>query len=188
MESEVRAYLKLNVNGRPCKIPKGTAPGETAPSDTLAHVLRDLLGLTGTKTPCNKGECGACTVIMDGKPILSCSTLAIQCEGSCITTIEGVSDPVTGELHPIQQAFLDVDAIQCGMCTPGIVMSAKALLDQNAAPTETQVREALAGNICRCTGYEKYAKGVLLAAERIREGRNCQEQSGQEQTGGKMHE
>lgn len=169
MEHQIEEYLKLTVNGRPYKIPRGTGPNQTAPSDTLARVLRELLGLTGTKTPCNKGECGACTVIMDGKPILSCSTLAVECEGCSITTIEGVSNPETGELHPIQQAFLDVDAIQCGMCTPGIVMSAKALLDRNDNPTETQVREALAGNICRCTGYEKYVDGILIAAERIRE-------------------
>ena len=169
MERETKDYLNLTVNGRLYKIPKGTGPNETAPSDTLARVLRELLGLTGTKTPCNKGECGACTVIKDGTPVLSCSTLAIQCEGSSITTIEGVADPETGELHPIQQAFLDVDAIQCGMCTPGIVMSGKALLDKNDNPTETQVREALAGNICRCTGYEKYVDGILVAAERIRE-------------------
>lgn len=178
MECKENAYLKLTVNERTYKIPKGTGPSETAPSDTLAHVLRDLLGFTGTKTPCNKGECGACTVIMDGKPILSCSTLAIECEGRSITTIEGVADPVTGELHPIQQAFLDVDAIQCGMCTPGIVMSAKALLDQNDNPTDHQVREALAGNICRCTGYEKYAVGVLLAAGRIREAKEKGEETG----------
>lgn len=178
MEREVRDYLKLTVNGRACKIPKGTGPNETAPSDTLARVLRELLGLTGTKTPCNKGECGACTVIRDGKPILSCSTLAVECEGCSITTIEGVSDPETGGLHPIQQAFLDVDAIQCGMCTPGIVMSAKALLDRNGNPTETQVREALAGNICRCTGYEKYVDGILVAAERMRDSRKQAEQSG----------
>lgn len=169
MEHQIEEYLKLTVNGRPYKIPRGTGPNQTSPSDTLARVLRELLGLTGTKTPCNKGECGACTVIMDGKPILSCSTLAVQCEGCSITTIEGVSNPETGELHPIQQASLDVDAIQCGMCTPGIVMSAKALLDRNDNPTETQVREALAGNICRCTGYEKYVDGILIAAERIRE-------------------
>lgn len=172
MERESKDYLTLTVNKKLVKIPKGTEPNETAPSDTLARVLRELLGLTGTKTPCNKGECGACTVIMDGKPILSCSTLAVECEGSHITTIEGVSDPVTGKLHPIQQAFLDVDAIQCGMCTPGIVMSSKALLDKNDNPTETQVREALAGNICRCTGYEKYVDGVLAAAIMMREAKH----------------
>lgn len=115
------------------------------------------------------GECGACTVLLDGKiPILSCSTLAVECGGRQITTIEGVYGE-NGGLHPLQQAFLDVDAIQCGMCTPGITMTSLALLARNPDPSETEVRDALAGNICRCTGYEKYVQGVLLAARRMRE-------------------
>ena len=178
MEGDNREYLALKVNGRQYRIPKGTGPNETSSGDTLARVLRELLGLTGTKTPCNKGECGACTVLKDGLPILSCSTLAVECEGAEITTIEGVADQETGALHPIQRAFLNVDAIQCGMCTPGMVMSGKALLDRNDSPTETQVREALAGNICRCTGYEKYVEGILLAAKRIREAKGDKERKG----------
>lgn len=168
MKTEERQILTIHVNGQTYELEVGKRPGQVASGDTLAHVLRDVLGLTGTKTPCNRGECGACTVIIDGKAVLSCSTLALDCEDRQITTIEGVADPVTGELHPIQQAFLDVDAIQCGMCTPGFVMASKALLDQNDNPDEREVREALAGNLCRCTGYEKYIDGVMLAAERIR--------------------
>lgn len=169
METVEKIYMTLTVNGVKHRIPMGTLPGEVAPTFTLAQVIRDILGLTGTKTSCNKGECGACTVIMDGEPILSCSTLAVECDGKSVTTIEGVSDPVTGELHPIQQAFIDVDVIQCGVCTPGIVMASKALLDKNPDPTEVEAREALAGNICRCTGYVKYVDGLMLAAKRMRE-------------------
>ncbi len=160
--------LHLTVNGVLYSMKTGKG-GEVAHSDTLAYVLRDILGLTGTKTPCSRGECGACTVLLDGKiPILSCSTLAVECGGRQITTIEGVYGE-NGGLHPLQQAFLDVDAIQCGMCTPGITMTSLALLARNPDPSETEVRDALAGNICRCTGYEKYVQGVLLAARRMRE-------------------
>lgn len=162
--------LHMTVNGTACCLSVGEK-GEVAPSDTLAYVLRDVLHLTGTKTPCNRGECGACTVLMDGRtPILSCSTLAVECDGHAITTIEGVHGE-DGGLHPLQQAFLDVDAIQCGMCTPGIIMTSLALLARNPEPDEAEVREALAGNLCRCTGYEKYAEGVLLAARRMEEGK-----------------
>ena len=168
MEPETKTYLNLTVNNTSYRLPVGKGMGELAPSDTLAHVIRNIIGLTGTKTPCNKGACGACTVIMDGLPTLSCSTLAIECDNRSIQTIEGVSDAVTGKLHPIQEAFVEVDAIQCGYCTPGIVMAGKALLDKNDNPTATEVCDALAGNICRCTGYVKYIDGVLLASERIR--------------------
>lgn len=162
------SILHLTVNGVLYCLKVGTKE-EVLPSDTLAQVLRDVLGLTGTKTPCNRGECGACTVLMDGRiPVLSCSTLAVECDGHSITTIEGVRGR-DGGLHPLQQAFLDVDAIQCGMCTPGIIMTSLALLAEYPDPTEDTVREALAGNICRCTGYEKYAQGVLLAARRMKE-------------------
>lgn len=161
--------LRLTVNGVLHCLKTGIN-GDVLPSDTLAYVLREVLGLTGTKTPCNKGECGACTVLLDGKtPILSCSTLAVECDGHHITTIEGVHGE-DGGLHPLQQAFLDIDAIQCGMCTPGIIMTSLALLSQNPDPSEKEVRDALAGNICRCTGYEKYAEGVLLAARRMKGG------------------
>lgn len=161
--------LTFKVNGKEREFTVGTKPGQVAANATLAHVLRDIMGLMGTKTVCDKGECGACTVIVDGKATLACSTMALDCEGKNITTIEGVADPMTGELHPIQQAFLDVDAIQCGMCTPGFVLAGKALLDKNDNPTELEVRKALAGNLCRCTGYERYVRGIMLAAKRIRE-------------------
>ncbi len=174
MKTEIRKIITLNVNCQNYDLVVGTGAGQVSESDTLAHVLRDVLGLTGTKTPCNHGECGACTVIIDGKAALSCSTMVMDCDGKRIVTIEGVANPETGELHPIQQAFLDVDAIQCGMCTPGFVMSAKALLDKNESPTELEVREALAGNLCRCTGYEKYIEGVLLAAKRMHESKGGQ--------------
>lgn len=160
--------IVITINGKLYRLPMGRGVQGVMPSDTLSHTLRDTLGLTGTKTPCNKGECGGCTVLLDGKPVLACSTLTVECNGHEVITIEGVQNRKTGKLHPVQQAFLDVGAIQCGMCTPGIVMSSVALLNNNPDPTEQDVREALAGNICRCTGYVKYVEGVLLAAKRMR--------------------
>ena len=132
---------------------------------TLSEVLREDLGLTGTKEMCNKGHCGACTVLMDGKPALSCLTLAIEAQGKDILTIEGLSGG--GKLHPIQQAFVDYGAIQCGFCTPGMIMSAKALLDRNPNPTEDEIRDGISGNICRCTGYLKVVEAIQAAAEKI---------------------
>ena len=158
--------ISLTVNGRPYSFCIGTQVPE---SETLVETIRERLLLTGTKRPCNEGGCGGCTVLVNGIPTLSCSTLTAECDGKDILTIEGLEDPVTHELHPIQQAFIDLDAIQCGMCTPGITMTAKALLDRNPDPTRCEVAEALAGNICRCTGYEKYYDGILLAAKRMRE-------------------
>lgn len=163
--------VTCTINGKKHTFPFGTAPGALSPSKTLAEVLRGMLLLTGTKTPCNKGACGGCTVLMNGKPTLACSNLMIECDGADILTIEGLKNPVTGELHPIQQAFIDLDAIQCGMCTPGMTLTAKALLDENPDPTREEVAKALSGNICRCTGYEKYIDGVMLAAERMRKGK-----------------
>jgi len=119
--------------------------------ETLLEVLRDTLGLTGTKTACDESECGACTVIIDGKTVLACITLACDVEGTEITTIEGLADG--DDLHPVQQAFIDRGAVQCGFCTPGMIMSAKALLDQNPEPTQAQIEHALDGNLCRCAGY-----------------------------------
>ena len=135
------------------------------PTDTLADVLREKLGLTGTKIMCNQGECGACTVLIDRKPVPSCLTLAIECEGRDILTIEGLADPETGELHPIQKAFVERSGMQCGICTPGMILTAKALLDENHSPTEDEVREALAGNLCRCGNYKRITECVLAAAE-----------------------
>ena len=130
---------------------------------TLLEVLRETLGLTGTKEMCNKGDCGGCTVIMDGKPILSCLTLAVEAQGKQIVTIEGLAEGF--KLHPIQQAFVDKGAIQCGYCTPGFIMSAKALLDKNPRPTEEQIKEGIANNICRCTGYVQIVEAIQAAAK-----------------------
>ena len=133
------------------------------PQRTLVEVLRDTLGLTGTKKSCNEGECGACTVLMDGKPAASCLVLALDAQGKEITTIEGLSE---GEkLHPIQEAFVKYAAIQCGFCTPGMVLSAKALLDENPNPTATEVRKGISGNLCRCTGYQQIVDAILAASE-----------------------
>ncbi len=137
---------------------------------TLAEVLREQLGLTGTKIMCNEGECGACTVLIDSRPVLSCMTLAIDCENKNILTIEGMADPLTGNLHPIQQAFVAKSGMQCGICTPGMILTAKALLDENPAPTENEVRRALSGNLCRCGNYQRITECVLDAAELIRQG------------------
>ncbi|MFC1937935.1 (2Fe-2S)-binding protein [Chloroflexota bacterium] len=140
------------------------------PTETLADTLREKLGLTGTKIMCNEGECGACTVLIDGKPVLSCLILAIECTGKDILTIEGLVDSITGELHPIQQAFVEHTGMQCGVCTPGMILTAKALLDENPDPTVDDVREALAGNLCRCGTYNRITKSVLAAAELMKRG------------------
>jgi aerobic carbon-monoxide dehydrogenase small subunit len=129
---------------------------------TLLDVLRDRLELTGAKKGCDRGDCGACTVLLDGKPIVSCTTLAVQAHGRRVTTIEGLMQD--GRPHPLQQAFVDVGAVQCGFCTPGMVLAAKSLLDENPCPTEDNVREAIAGNLCRCTGYAKIVEAVLSVA------------------------
>jgi len=131
---------------------------------TLLEVLREDLGLTGTKHGCELGECGTCTVLVDGRPQLSCLLLPLQVEGAEITTIEGLG--TTAELHPLQRAFAELGAAQCGYCTPGMLLAASALLDERPRPTRDEIREALAGNLCRCTGYVKILEAVELAAER----------------------
>ena len=155
----------LTVNGEKYELKIG-------PTETLVDVLREKLGLTGTKIMCNEGECGSCTILMDGKPILSCLTLAVECEGKDILTIEGMADPQTGELHPIQKTFVERSGMQCGVCTPGMILSAKAFLDESgrrsARPDRTEIRHALAGNLCRCTGYQKIVDAVSMAWERLR--------------------
>jgi len=133
------------------------------PNRTLLEVLREDLGLTGTKQACDTGGCGTCTVIIDSRPVYSCLVLVVDCEGRDILTIEGLASD--GELHPIQKAFIKYGAIQCGFCTPGMVMSAKALLDTNPEPTEQEVRKAIAGNLCRCTGYTKIVEAILSTAK-----------------------
>lgn len=155
--------IKLNVNEKDYEV-------EVDGSMKLVAVLRDKLKLMGTKVGCGEGECGACTIIMDGETVASCLVLAFQADGSKITTIEGVGGE-TGD-HPIQKAFVEVGAVQCGFCIPGMILSAKALLDKIADPTEEEIREAISGNICRCTGYEKIVKAIQLAAQRINKGEN----------------
>ncbi len=152
--------ISLNVNGEIYNI--------SVESDTLLlDAIRNHLNLTGTKDGCRAGECGACTVIMDGKPVNSCMVLAVEAEGSVITTIEGLNNGE--ELHPIQKAFVEEGAVQCGFCTPGMVMSAKGLLDKNPSPNTKDIRKAIRGNVCRCTGYKKIEKAILHAAEMINE-------------------
>lgn len=135
------------------------------PSHTLAWTLREKLGLTGTKIGCDRAECGACTVLMDGKPVLSCSVLTVECEGKKIETIENLMNPVTRELHPIQQAFIEIEGGQCGFCTPAAVLTAKALLDRNPNPNIEDIQEAFSGIQCRCTGYIGLFDAVTRAAE-----------------------
>jgi len=139
---------------------------DVKPQRTLVEVLRETLGLTGTKKSCNEGECGACTVLMDGKPVASCLVLAIDAQGKEILTIEGLSE---GEnLHPIQEAFLKHGGIQCGFCTPGMVMSAKAFLDEHPKPTQTEVRQAISGNLCRCTGYQQIVDSIMAGSKMMK--------------------
>jgi aerobic carbon-monoxide dehydrogenase small subunit len=133
------------------------------PHRTLAEVLRDELQLTGTKQSCGEGACGTCTVLLEGVPVRSCLLLAADAEGKEITTIEGLAE--NGKLHPVQEAFVDHYAIQCGFCTPGMILTAKALLDKNPHPTEGEIRDAISGNICRCTGYAKIVEAIKAASE-----------------------
>ena len=137
------------------------------PRQSLLEVLRDVLFLTGTKEGCNDGNCGACSVIMDGVLVDSCCVLAVEAEDSEIETIEGLAQ--NGELHPLQKAFLEQTGLQCGICTPGFLMAAKALLDKNPQPDERQIRHWLAGNLCRCTGYDKLIRSVMAASESMAE-------------------
>ncbi len=148
--------LTMTVNGQQVNL-------EIEADDLLVDVLRDRLGLIGTKVGCNEGECGACTIIMDGEAVLSCLIPAVRAHNCEITTIEGLSDGDT--LHPLQQAFLDYGAVQCGYCIPGFIVSAKALLDTNPHPTRDEIKEAIAGNLCRCTGYVKILEAIEAVAE-----------------------
>jgi carbon-monoxide dehydrogenase small subunit len=157
-----RIHLTLTVNGE-------AAPVSFAPYKTLLEVLREDLDLTGTKHGCELGECGACTVLVDGRPVLSCLVLALACEGRKIETIEGLARGA--ELHPLQAAFADFGGSQCGYCTPGVIMTAKALLDEDLNATREQIREATAGNLCRCTGYQQIADAIEHAAAELRKER-----------------
>jgi len=154
-----KVKVSIGVNGKGYEL-------AVEPYETLLNVLRNKLGLTGTKMGCGKGECGACTVNIDGKAILSCLTLAVQADGKQILTIEGLQRGT--ELHPLQEAFVEQSAIQCGYCTPGMIMAAKALLDREHNPSEEVVRKALSNNLCRCTGYDRQVKAVLEAAKTVR--------------------
>lgn len=146
--------LTMTLNGEPMTV-------EVEPSDLLVDVLRDKLGLTGTKIGCSEGECGACTVIMDGQAVLSCLLPAMKAHGREVVTIEGLGRD--GELHPLQQAFIEKGAVQCGYCIPGMIMSAKALLDENPQPDAEEIEEAIAGNLCRCTGYLQIVEAIEAA-------------------------
>jgi carbon-monoxide dehydrogenase small subunit len=137
------------------------------PHQSLLECLRDVLGLTGTKLGCNDGNCGACSVLLDGRLVNSCLVLGVEVEGREVTTVEGLAD--WRGLHPLQQAFIDADAIQCGYCTPGFLIAAKALLDREPDPSEERIRTWLAGNLCRCTGYDKIVRAVRSAATRLAE-------------------
>lgn len=151
--------LNLKVNGEAKKV-------DVKPHWTLLQVLRNVLGLTGAKFGCGKGECGACTIIMNGKAVPSCLVPAARADGSEIITIEGIQKG--GILHPIQEAFIEHAAVQCGFCTPGMIVTSISLLEENPSPTEEQVREALLGNLCRCTGYSKIVEAVLSVANNRR--------------------
>ncbi|MDE8651043.1 (2Fe-2S)-binding protein [Novosphingobium album (ex Liu et al. 2023)] len=139
------------------------------PTATLLDVLRDGIGLTGTKEGCASGDCGACTVVLDGQMVCSCLVLAAEAQGRTVATIEGVAEGAM--LHPVQRQFLEHGALQCGFCTPGFIVAAKALLDRNPNPTETEIRYWLAGNLCRCTGYDKIVRAVMDAAAELRQER-----------------
>jgi carbon-monoxide dehydrogenase small subunit len=147
--------IRLKVNGRERQV-------EVEPRQTLLDALRNGLGLTGTKEGCGTGNCGSCTVLLNGKAVNSCLVFAVEAAGQEITTIEGLYQ--NGNFHPLQQAFIDEGAVQCGFCTPGMILIAKAFLDSNPHPTEAQVRLALAGNLCRCTGYDKIVRAILKVA------------------------
>jgi carbon-monoxide dehydrogenase small subunit len=148
--------MKVKINGQEHKIKSG-------PAASLLDVLRYELRLTGTKEGCGTGSCGSCTVLLDGNAVNACLVLVGEVEGKEITTIEGLSE--RGKLHPIQQAFINEGAVQCGFCTPGMLLTAKAFLDANPHPTELQVRGAIAGNLCRCTGYDKIVRAIMSASE-----------------------
>ncbi len=151
-----RVHIQATINGEPVEF-------LAEPRQTLLEALRDELGMTGAKEGCGNGNCGACNVILDGRLVDSCIVLAVEAEGRTLTTIEGIARG--NHLHPLQQAFLEEAALQCGVCTPGFIVAAKALLDRTPHPTEDQVRHWLAGNLCRCTGYDKIVRAVLRASE-----------------------
>ncbi len=154
--------IEFTLNGSPIKL-------EVKPNETLLDLLRYRLKLTGSKRGCNRGECGACTVLMNSKPVASCLILALKADGKDVLTIEGLGSP--GMLHPLQEAFIINNTVQCGFCTPGIIMSAKALLDENPNPSREDIQEAISGNLCRCTGYLPIMEAILEASRKTSEKR-----------------
>ena len=153
----MKTAITLKINGEVHNV-------AVEPNQTLLDVLREELALTGSKKGCDSGVCGACTVIIDGKPVLGCMTLAVRCQDREILTIEGLSQ--NGRLHPLQQAAIDHNAVQCGFCSPGWILTAKALLESTPRPTRADIRRGIAGNICRCTGYKKIEEAIMAAAEK----------------------
>lgn len=166
MEEQI-ARVCLTVNGKPRKFIISDDDGCVAPSETLLDTLRDKLGLTAAKRSCEHGACGCCTVILDGDAVASCMVLTADCDGKSVTTLEGLLDPVTGELSPLQRAFADNSAFQCGYCTPGIIMSTQALLNRNPHPTKEELTEALSGNYCRCISHYQVIRTVMAYIHQI---------------------
>src|SRR6266516_105638 len=156
---KTKSHIKFRLNGEQAEV-------AFAPHKTLLEVLREDLGLTGTKHGCELGECGTCTVLLNGTPVLSCLVLGLACAGQAVRTVEGMAQG--GKLHPLQETFADLGAEQCGYCTPAFLLAAEELLEANPRPTRDEIKDALAGNLCRCTGYIKIYEAVELAAERIR--------------------
>jgi aerobic-type carbon monoxide dehydrogenase small subunit (CoxS/CutS family) len=161
IDRQRNVQMVLRVNGEDSEV-------AFAPYKTLLEVLREDMDLTGTKHGCELGECGACAVLLDGEPVLSCLVLAVECEGRAIETVEGLAHG--SELHPLQAAFADLGGAQCGYCTPGILMTAKALLDREPNPDRERIKEAISGNLCRCTGYQQICESIEEAARRMRDG------------------
>lgn len=153
--------ISLKVNGKEHEV-------NVEPRETLLEVIRDRLGLTGTKLSCDMEVCGACTVLLDGRPVSSCTTLAFEARGKEVMTIEGLASD--GKLHPLQEAFLEKGGLQCGFCTPGMILTAKTLLEENPDPTEEEIKEYMHGNLCRCTGYQMIVESIMAASEKMRGG------------------
>ncbi|HPP06105.1 MAG TPA: (2Fe-2S)-binding protein [Syntrophorhabdaceae bacterium] len=160
--------IRMKINGEFYEFEIGEKDWQVKPHHTLAYTLREVLGLTGTKISCDNGACGACTVIMDKKAVLSCIILTVECDGKEITTIEGLKDENTKEMDILQKKFIEHNAFQCGFCTPGMIMSSKALLEKTPHPTEEEIKEALSGNFCRCISYYQVIKAVKSAADERR--------------------
>ena len=160
--------ISLTINSRPVTLEIGDKSGQIKPNHTLSETLRDKFGLTGTKIGCDQGACGSCTVIMDGRAVLSCSTLTIECHGKEIQTIEGLADPVTGELDPLQESFVNHTAFQCGFCTPGIIMASKSLLEKKPEASQTDIKESLSGHFCRCISHYQVLDAVSEAVDKKR--------------------